>query len=604
MNLLKIFLSATLLMVAFLFSGCQGDNGDTIIVETPTDSSGGTVPPSVPDANTSNPSVTLVLPISSAVLTTNNQVVNIAIRVFDSANNPYSSGNIVKINPNDVLTGRDIGEFDKITSPLVNGVANFAYTAPKSLDANTSNISFGFYHDSNSSDVKVFTMSIVPDVNQSVLTSYTLQSSNPSDVNMNLESSKTFSYTVYNANNVALPDSSVAKITVTSLNPSLALIKDNTQNPASNILTISNQNNFTINLISNTKSGLVPIKVDATFNDENGVEQNLTKIFNTVVFSGPPTAASLGYVSSSFDANTGLYTEKWRLMVVDKYTNLVNSNPSVSSSMIVGYAKSSVAVNDANYSYFPTSGTLAINGTKGQLTSSIAAFTDVDLVNDNLVIFGTGYKFNAFGKWEIATVTSPTVLELSDDFNATSTTALGFAVGHNFRNETCGDHNSAVASVKALNNNTTLSDDGILILEATFNDYMVGKSVILSTNFVGGHNNISGQLGYARKITFVGTGLNSEIYKISKGDAGVKRLNVFVNDSPHGITYKNANFGYSIESTATETTISYSSSSMVAGITDCSVGGSAYVDVNISGTSGAGGDGELKLINLRIGAEF
>jgi len=602
MNLKKIFFLILLIISTLTLSGCQGGNSDSQV-----DPSGGsvpTVPVVIPDTNTSSAivNVNVILPVSLAILTTNNQVVNISVRVFDSANNPYSIGTITKVNPNDVLTGRDIGSFDKDTSPLVNGIASFTYNAPDSLDVNTSNISFGFYHDSNSSSVQVFTMSIVPDVNQTVLTNYTLKSSNESDVNMNLESRKTFSFGIYDAGDNPLPDANITKIIVTSLNPSLVLVKDNTLRAPGSTLSINNQNNFTINLISNIKSGLAPIKVDATFSDANGGEQNLTKIFNLVVFSGPPTAASLGYISSSFNETTGLYTEAWRLMVTDKHSNLVNTNPAVYSSMIVGYATSSATTeNSASYLYYTTEGTMATSGGKAQLTSSAAAFSNVDLVNDDLVVFGTGYKFNTFGKWDINTNTSSTVLDLNDDFNSSSTSGLGFAVGHNLRNETCnGD--ATVASVKAKDDNTTLSDDGLLTLEATFNDYMVGKSVVLSTNFVGGHNNINGQLGYAKKITFVGTGLTSSTYIVKRGSSiGVKRLRVYVQDSPYGITYKNSNFSYDVQNTADLTPISVSGNSN-NNITSCVNGGYDYVDVNI--TALAGGNGELTLINLRVGAEF
>ena len=601
MNIQKSFFYGVLLAILLVFSACAANNSEGTATNTP----GTDVNSTVPDDNTiflpSASGLTVVLPVSASVLKVNKQVVTINVRVFDADLNFYSTGVIKKKNPIDILT-RDIGTFVTNEAPLVDGVATFVYTAPDDLDANTSNITFGFYHESNASDIRTYTMSIVPEVNQTVLTSYVLKSSNPTDVNMNLESVKSVSYAVYDASETLVQDADMVSMTVTSLNPSLAILRDTYSNEG-NTLSITGQNNFSINLVSNTKSGLVPIKVNTTFLDANSNEQNLTEVFNIVILSGPPTAASLGYVGSSFDNTKGLYTEKWRLMATDAYSNLVNTNPSVSTSMLVGYAQSSgTTLNAANYLYFDPvpGGSLSANGTKGQFTAPTAVFDDIDLSNDKLVLFGTGYKFNAFGKWEIDT-TSSSVLNLSDDFNVSTISGLGFAVGHNLRNETCsGD--SVVADVAAADGNITLSDDGILLLDVVFSDYMVGKSVVLSTNFVGGYNNITGQLGYAKKITLVGTGLTASTYIVKKGTSfGVKRLPVYVNDSPHGATYKNANFAYDVEVSAQDTNVTVVGDSNNQ-ITSCTVGGNSYVDVNI--TAPAGGDGEIKLTNLRISNEF
>ncbi len=222
MHLFKLFSTTALLLFLFAFSGCQGNNSDV--------SSSGNLPNN-PDTNST--AITVVLPTSSAILRTNKQVVTIKVRAFDSAYNPYSSGTITKVNPSSVLNGRDIGTFDKISAPLVNGVASFTYTAPNNLKADTRPLSFGFYHDSDSANIKTFTMSIIPDTHQVVLTSYELKTSTPDDVNMNLNSTKTFSYTVYKKNGTAIQNSQIKSLTVASLNPALATLADNMGNTES-----------------------------------------------------------------------------------------------------------------------------------------------------------------------------------------------------------------------------------------------------------------------------------------------------------------------------------------------------------------------------------
>jgi len=611
MSILKIFLSATLLMLAFSMSGCQGTNSDTPENNT-TVSSGGSgtsgngvvgIPPAT---NTLNTAIINLNPASS-ILSSNSQSVNITVNVYDSSYNAYTSGKIQGISPSDVLAGRDVGSFSQNLSEgvdVVNGKAVFTYTAPSNLETNTSDIVYRFYHDSNTSNLLTYTFHIVPDVNQTSSSGYVITTSDANNINMNLESTKSFLYSVVDDNGKAVLDANMTSLTVTSLDSTLVMLKDNSNNPATSSITVANNHEMNVNLISNTKSGLVAIKVDATFNTDNG-EQNLSKIFNLVVYSGPPTAASIGFTgNNSFDATTGTYKDELRLFVTDKYSNPVNTNPAVALEMLTGYTTSSAATtNSAGYLYYESNAALSNNSGKGQLSITPSAFNNVDLANDFLVIFGTGYHFNTFGKWDIDTNTA-NVLNLANDFNASTTNSLSFAVGHNLRNETCGGHDAVVANIQPKNSSNILDDNGMLVFEIIHDDYMVGKSVIVASNFIGGHNNIQGQLGYAQKITLLGTGLESGTpIKVTQGTTtGIHQIRIYVKDSPTGRVYQNANFSAKYDVTANDTNVSVSGTSMDAGITDCSSGGAAYVEFTINGV--AGGDGEISLSDLRIGSEF
>jgi hypothetical protein len=596
MNLFKSIAAA--FIIALLLNACQGNNNDAVDVNT---TQTNVVLP-LPDANTTVQSVTVVLPTSSTILTTNSQVVNIDVRVFDSANNPYSDGTVKLINSADVLDGRDVGGFDKYSSTLVNGVATFVYTAPDQLDINTSNLSFGFYHDSNSSKIKTYTMSIVPETNQTVLTNYTLSASNATDVTMDLESSKTISYTVNDANSNPLSNASMVSMTVTSLNPSLLTLSDSFGNNNVTTLTLNSKNNMTINVNSNTISGLVPIKVVAKFNDANNVEQNITKVFDIVVLSGPPTAMSLSYASTSQNSTNAKFIENWVLTVTDKYNNLVNTAPAISMGLITGFATSSATTaNPASYLYYDTNigGTLSDVAFNDTFTSPSTPFSNVDLVNDTLVLFGTGYKFNAFGKWDIDNISSSSVLSLVDDFNGTDVSGLGYAVGHNFRNETCSG-SSVVANVYPLDKNYILGNDGSMIIQVEYDYYLVGKSVMLWTNLIGNSNNSTIKIGQAKKITLRGQGLVGGSKNIAKGFTGIIRLNLSIANTIE--FYKNANFGYDVEVSSSDTNWSIIGTSMDGGITSCINNGIAYVDVNIS--SPAGSAGTVKLTNVLPSNEF
>ncbi|SFV61206.1 hypothetical protein MNB_SM-4-954 [hydrothermal vent metagenome] len=605
MNTIKLFLSILLVITTLSLSGCQGSNSDPVSDAGTT--TGGIVPV-VPDVNDTT-SITVVLPVSSAVLTTNSQVVNIDVRVFDSANNPYSTGTITKVNPSDVLLGRDVGTFDKQVSTITNGIASFAYTAPADLDANTSNILFSFYHDSNATDAKIFTMSLVPDVNQSISTSYQLRTSSVDGVSMALESSESVSYSVYDlSDGSALVDADMISMTVTSLNTSLANLTDSKGNSGTT-LTVSAQNNISLNVNSNTKSGLVPIKVVANFRDANGIDQNLTEVFSMLILSGPPSAISLSYASTEQVAARAKFIEKWVVTVTDKYSNLVNSNPSVSMGMIAGYTQSSAATaNVAGYlHYLPGAGVGgSINATSDDFTALTAAFTNVDDQNDILVVYGTGYKYDASGKWDITT-NSSTVLDLVDDYNSTTRSEMGFAVGNNQREDTCDIGSKWVANVYADGNTAIIDSTGTMVINVEYDYYLTGKSTMLWVNLVGIQNSTGEQvrIGEAKKITLRANGLTGETYVYAKGFNGQVRLEVKITGTSE--YYHNSRFSSHVVVTGDDTNWTYGNfssdgnTSEANGITSCINGGVGYVDIHVFSALDAG---EIQLTNVVPNNEF
>lgn len=606
MNIFKLLVSALLLVTSFSLSGCQGNNSDA-----PTSSSINTDPGTIP----SNPVlpgggavqsavITPILTKSTTTLTQNNQVVEVVVSVIDAANRPYSQGNIELIYPNDVRTGRDVGTFDKITSPIVNGQAVFSYTAPSDISADTKNIVFGFFHDSNASLNISYTFKIVPDTAQVIHSSYELTMSNPTDIVMGRDATKDLAFTVKSKAGKVVPSADMTSLTATVKEIEKATIIDSSITTPTTTISRTKLNPLSITVNSNTISGIVPIEITAVFKGSDNKIETLTQIFNVVVLSGPPSSVSIEYVGTNF--SNGKYKETWVLKAIDEDGNKVNTSPSISSGLLVGYAKSSQTNLPADYLFYGRTpgGKLSSVANKGKFTSNTAnIFTNVDLVNDRLVTLGTGYSFNALGKWEIENSTASS-LDLKDGFTTADVNGLAFAVGHNLRNETCDDLVTATAEVKVLN--PILDSSGKATLEIEYGDYLVGKTLVLWTNFLGSDQNIIQKIGYARKITLVGTGLVTELYTVKKGaSTGTHRLHVYVKDSPHGRPYQNANFAYAVDLTAQDTSINTTGTSMFGpgkGIMDCSSGGSAYVDVTINGV--AGGDGVLKLIKLRILDEF
>jgi len=447
-------------------------------------------------------------------------------------------------------------------------------------------------------------MSILPEVNHTVLTDHESSASNNNDTPIGLESTKSISYSVVNAtSNALLPDTNITSITVSSLNPSLVTLQDAYGN-SGDTLSVVNKNRFSINVLSNTISGLVPLKVDATFFDSNNQEQNLSEIFELVVLSGAPTAMSLSYAGTEQNTTKAKFIENWVLTVTDKYNNVVNSQPSISMGALTSYTQSSAATgNVANYLYFNPSagsGTLS-DADPDTFTSSNNAFDNVDLINDKLVLFGgDGYRFDAFGKWDINNINASNELELVDDYNGSGVSDLGFAVGRNFRNEVCSG-NPVVANVYAKDGNNILDATGSMIIQIEYDYYLVGKDIVLWTNLVGSSNNSDVKMGLSRKVTLRGQGLDAQSYTYAAGFSGTVRLNISITNTVE--YYKNANFDYLVEVTGIGTDWTEQGSSMSDGdITNCVLNnGVGYVDVNIISSVD---DGVIRLTNVLPSSEF
>ncbi|WP_434580306.1 hypothetical protein MLC52_10230 [Sulfurimonas sp. NW15] len=565
---------------------------------------------------------TVILTDNNVTVTTNSQIVNIDVRVISEDNTPYLDGNVKIFYPDDVRSGRDIGGFASSTVAVSNGIANFVYTAPTRLDENTSDIVFKFYHEANPLEAKTFTVKIAPDANQTVLNSYLLKSTlSDANATIGISSSKLMSFFITDDSNTLVPDSNVTSITIEMLNPILGQIEDTKGNSGSS-LTIADKNNVTVNLQTNTVSGILPLKVTAVFTDSNNNQQTLTKVFNIVVLSGPPSAISFSYAGTDSQSkqNDAKMIEHWVITVTDRYNNLVNTNPAVSMGAIVGYVQSSpfTASNAGNYIYYePNEVNGTLSSTNNNFTTTANVFDNVDQTNDYLVTFGDGYTYNASGKWDINTNNSNT-LDLKDTYEGNDTSNLGFAVGHNYRQDTCEFGTEWVANVYPQDaGNYVIDSTGSMRINVEYDYYLVGKDVVLWANLIGKQydNNTTVKIGEARKITLRGTGLVSPSFAYSTGFQGLVHLPIMINDTSE--YYKNANFSATIIITGVDVNWTVVGTSMDLGsngqnvnikpYTDatmysCNYGGVAYVDINFTSPSLI--SGTVSLTNLKIMNEF
>jgi len=588
MYVLKLLILS--LSLVFALSGCGGGG------------SGGGIDNNITD-------LTISLPVSESTLDENSQNVTIDVNVYDTDNTPYQNGNVKVIYPDDVKTGRDVGHFSSSSVALNNGTALFSYIGPGDITSNGSNIVFKFYHEDNPTILKTYTIKINPE--QAVLTNYTLNSSD-ANVTMDLESSKLIVFSITNDDNIPIDDSKIISVKVTSLNPNIGTLEDYLGNTGSS-LTIVGKNNITMNVNSKTSSGIIPLSVVAKFLDANNNSQTLTKTFNTLVLSGPPSAMSISSsISANYVEDRAKHIEQFVLTVTDKYNNLVNTNPAVSMGMIAGFtqASSSTDTNRLNYLYVGTGvdgGTLSPTN---KFTAKTNIFDNVDTSNDVLVTFGTnedGYTYNASGKWDIISKTSNT-LSFSDDYMGSSTSNLGFAVGHNYRQLTCSTSGEeAIANVYPNDNNFIVPANGSMIINIEYDNYLVGKTVVLWVNLVGENHKTNDivKIGEAKKIGLLGTGL--KIYEngsntYNAGDTGIVRVYIGI-DSTNDY-YRNGRFGYVIQA-ADDLNWTIDRDSMDSNINNCAANeGLTYVDVNILTPAPAAGEITFKSLLPILGGEF
>jgi len=616
MDKFKVFFTSLLLLGLLGILGCGSDNSDTPVTASGVGTGTGTIPDitDVTDASDINKSaLSVLLPVSSKILKDNGEHVGIEVKVFDGANNPYSSGSIKIVFPNDVRTGRDVGSFKNLDENLSNGLATFTYTAPKNLSQNKENIVFGFYHSANPSDVKQYTLTIEPELKQSMLTTYNIKTSLVSgSLSMGLKSNKVVSFYVVNDEGQQLNEQRVHSISMSLKNTALADIeyKGNTFSTTAT-MNDPDKNTLTVNMKSFTKSGIVPIDVNASFLNADDVNETTSNTFNLIIFSGPPTTMSISYEGTGHDEPNAKFQENMIISVTDKYSNRVNTLPAVSVSMIIGYAQeiagnTKAALDSRLYVETSDAKSATINPTTNSLISS-ANFSNVDLSNDILMTYANGYTNAVSGKWDLinnVAMLGTNTLEILDNIPGTNNVSnIGFAIGHNYRQDTCRDGQEWTGFVEL--ESDVLDENGMVKAVINYDYYLTGKTIALGVDLVGytADTNLTSKFGEMRKHTLRSTGMTAvpSSWSIPKGTTAVVPFSFEIDDT--GEWLRNANPGYAVK--INDKTI-LNGISEIRTINECvgkgDGGGIVYVDINV--TAVADGAGSVSLERLTVGSEF
>ena len=576
------------------------------------------------DLNVSIPFVVISDNYKEINLTQNSQNVQMEVQVFEQGTNiPYTTGNVKVSLPKNVVNGTDVGSFEKYTVPVgSNGKAVFNYTGPQDLqsliDAGELNATFSFFHENN------------PTQQENIMVEYDLSagyipanyilttSSSDGDQTMGLKTLKSFTLYLKDDKGNLVSDDDITGITIESQNILIGKLVDaeNGGNEVS-ILTFTDVgaiNSKSFSIQTYTMSGLLPIEITVDFNDANGNTKTLTTIMNIVVFSGPPTAMSISYAGVEQNTTIAKYIEKFAVTVTDAYNNPVNTRPYIATGAMVEYAvDGSSPIGERNttsprlwHGMKDAHGNIETfsdaNVSTNNLVTSSDTFNYVDFSNDKLVIFGSGYVYEALGKWDIEKdpYNPNSELKLLDDYYGSDRSGLFFAVGHNNRQDLCkNDGTEYIGNMKA--SNYQLDSNGHALIEFEYDYHLTGKDIMVWVNLAGfqADNNTTGRIGEAKKHTLRGNGLMSrESYLVKAGSTGAAlHFNIHHENAPEW--YRNGHFGFAYKGCKVENIID-SSNRHDARV--CTNGAVAYVDLNVSNPSVD--DCTISLVDIAVSSEF
>ena len=618
-----------LLAAALVFTGCGSDSKvDPIAPEVNT-----TIPtdPTVPTDPTYSILPQVVVPNDSKenILTTNNELIGLAIKVFDGeTNTPYSEGKVKVELPSKVITGVDVGSFVAYEVPIVNGVATFNYTGPNDLQGLVNNgdlnSTFMFYHEDNTIDKKQVVMIYDPSPDSGYIpVNYELiVTSQDGNMTMGLLEEKTFNVVLKDDQLNEVSDSDITSVTVTSQNSFVGKLLDN--GVETNTLVISGQNPVNFNIRTKTQSGLVPIDIVVDFVDPNGNRKIINQTVNIIVYSGPATAMSISYVGVKQDIDRAKYIENFAVSIVDSYNNKVNTRPNIAVGGMVEYAVdgSSVTGNRTTtsprlwYGKFdtPHGSVVPIGGNEATFDTQagLNKFQYVDFSNDKLVVFAEGYVYEALGKWDIAQGSTLDSLNLLDDYFGSQRDDLFYAVGHNKRQDLCSSDGTEYVGVTK-SDTYQVDSEGTALIEFEYDYHLTGKKIMLWVNLSGyqADTGMINRIGEAKAHTLRGNGLiTTNAYTLPSGSTatslyfGIKHKN-----APE--YYKNGHFGLevtgkcSVHNVISSSNFEYDMNGKQIAVKDarsCDNGGIAYIELNVSNP--ATSDCTISLDNILVSDEF
>ncbi len=565
-------------------------------------------------ADTTLPIIVIPNALKEINLTTNSSSISIPIKVFKDIS-PYTAGSVKVKLPTKVLSGIDVGLFTAYDVPVnEQGIAVFEYVGPSNLKALVENNDlssiFEFYHTENSSDTKELKVLYSVSEDSYVPVDYSLSiNTQDGDFSMGIpDVQKSFSINLKDSsgNSVDSTEITISKIEVSTENALIVQILNAQTGVSENSVLLRNVNASTFTLVSKKLSGIAPIRVVVEFTDINKEQKKLSTVVNVRVMSGPPSAISISYVSTSHDATRAKYEEKFAISVTDEYGNKVNTKPYISLGAIIGYAvdgreSSSVESNETKrlfYGKFDIDSNRA-NGQIDTLGDAIASTTNFEdntanrasvfkwvnnegINSDKLVVFGTGKNYEAMGKWDFSKLNDNT-LSLEDDYFGLNRADLYYAVGHNYYQDQCAeDGREWLGSTDS--DTYQLDEEGTVVVSYKYDYHLTGKDALVWVNLNGYQSDTAKntRIGEVAKHTLRGIGLEirpTAGYTIAKGTTSIVKFDI--HHSAIAEWYQNARFAHAIVANTCTSVIEVDSSNWYDA-RSCNNGGVAYVTYEVT----------------------
>jgi len=460
------------------------------------------------DVNNSVPMVLTIIDPISRIMDINKSGIERAIKVHLAKGSTAIGGKNIKIsNPIDAFNG---SFFVNIVKTDSTGNAVFAYTAPPSIIDSKFIVDFCLEENISlcgkvSINLRKGTINLQDnnDTNDTGndFVNYGMTFKDKDNGNtLGLDERKLFIVSLIDKDTKQpIPASQIKKITMKSSKPKVIKLIDPSDAVGAAVAELEVIGKSSANIYlkaSKTISGLSDIKVTIKYKNQKGYDRVISRTYAITVLAGPPTALSITDAGTAYNKETKWFEQKFLISASDKYSNKINTSPTISVSVMAGFAKDnngSRIIFGQNtpsvHANITSSGQEAILKSIGKtpfIEFDPVSLKGIDLTRDIVAIFGNVRTNEANGKWEIDSISSGDELILSDSYEGENYTAVGFAVGHNYRNDTCSDeYLEYQTKIDSTDGTYKLDDEGKTFVTLKYPAiYMPGKRVGLLVNLI------------------------------------------------------------------------------------------------------------------------
>jgi hypothetical protein len=415
----------------------------------------------------------------------------IKILTVDSNNKPVST--TLSINLPIDSNNKLYGTFDKYTVTTDDkGEAVITYTAPDSLIGLESEYDVKIQSMDNPNIQTYLKLDIQNEAsdNSSTVNTYVLSVIKPDKFTVSTNGNIVVNIVENGNENVYIDNDNVLDVNISSTNNLVFFDPDLTKTTYE----YNASSSKTIEVYTSKYSGLDVLKISALVQDGDK-KVVITQEVPITVESGPISSISISYVSSSYDADLGLYTDIYSVHAVDKY-----SNPAKPGSQIVVGA---IVSNKENGSY----GKISYDGTETLFNDETGKTFDNVEAQDSLAILSSDSRTDGsyLGGWIINSISADKkTLDLVGDYNGSAVDLLKYVIGNEKRADECTG-GVAVADFDHEDKTYQIGDDGTTLLKLRYDRYLIGKTITIYAN-----SYQDKRVGIAMKRILYGNGVNAD----------------------------------------------------------------------------------------------